>query len=181
MKINAVLTIVGFALTLGLGCSKAPTSDIHTQAHVAPGLEKQPLRTFAWAGGLTIATKPDGLWNPPDFDVASETKFLIDQELRERGLSEVTESPDLVVAFLVVNDVKDLEKIEGKEGAKEVELNAVGQGALVIEIAQVSTERVVFLGAATAETQSKYTKDEMKARLAHAVDHILADFKPQTK
>ncbi len=170
-------TILALSVALS-GCTKVSTSDIEVQGRVNPKVDDTALHTYAWLGGASITSEPNGLWNPPAFDINAETKFLIDSELRDRGLSEVTEgAPDLMVSFLILNDVSELQKIEGERASDVPKLNAVGDGALLIEVIDVASARTIFLGAATAKTQSANDNDTMKARLDYAVKHIFAEWK----
>ena len=56
-----------------------------------------------------IVNDPLGKWEPPGFDADAEIKFLIDRELRKRGMSQNSIDPDLVVVFAAGIDMDALE------------------------------------------------------------------------
>ena len=81
------------------GCSSVPTKDIQIETQVSPQTNFKAYKTYSWLGTAEIVNDPLGQWEPPAFDADTEIKYLIDRELRKRGMSENAANPDLIVAF----------------------------------------------------------------------------------
>ena len=107
----------------------------------------------SWAGRIASlrlllgVNDPQELWTPPSFDIAAELKHLIDTEMRARGWSE-SATPDMVIAFLVVNDVQELKLMEAERAGEVPDLVGIGEGALLIEIVDGQTGLTIWLGGA---------------------------------
>lgn len=153
------------------GCSKAPTSDIKTQAVADESVKFSAYESYAWFAGIGIVRDETGRWDDGDLDITAELKFLIDRTLRDRGLTEASTSPSLFVGFLVAADVNQLEEVKAR-GAKVASLEGTGESALVIELIDAETGHTVWPGVASADVQTGRTNDEVKARLDYAVTKL---------
>jgi hypothetical protein len=71
------------------GCATA-TKDIRVETESAPGVNLSGYTTYAWAGSAEVVNDPHGNWEPPGFDADAELRFLINRELRGKGMQEVT-------------------------------------------------------------------------------------------
>lgn len=167
-----VLGIVLGASALTLGCSKASTSDIQTQFVSAPTFDPSKYKSFGWATGAVVSKDPHMAWSDNELDFFEETKFLIDENLRGRGLT-VSSEPELFVSFLLLNDTQELKEVESKRSGELPKLAGVGQGALLIEFIEARTGETAWLGAVTAETDSSRSTEVKKERLRYAVEQLL--------
>ena len=50
-------------------------------------------------------------WAEAQFDIGAEITHLVDTELRDRGMTEVSESPDVLVMYAVGVDMKALDLV----------------------------------------------------------------------
>ena len=154
-------------------CGGSLTSDIKAESAADEKVNFSGMKSYAWFGGLGALVDDTNLWAQPDFDMAQEAKFVIDRELRKKGFSESSD-PDVFVAFLLVADVNQVQKIDQERGANVENLEGVGKGALLIELIDADTTQTIWLGGATAKVSSKYTDDERKQRLDYAITELIA-------
>ncbi len=170
MRKNYLLVLI-IALMLFAGCASVPTKDIKVDAQSDPKANFSGYKTYAWLGGAAIVNDPYGKWEPPQFDADAEIKFLIDRELRKRGMSENTASPDLVIAFAAGIDMDALGLKVDSETKMDM-LDNVPQGGLVVLLMDSQSGFVIWIGVATAEVQESPDTRTVKARLDHAVTQI---------
>jgi hypothetical protein len=165
------------ALLLGggaIGCASSSTSDIkiHTAADAKANFNGY--KSFAWFGSAAVLHDRTGEWVPKDVDTQAEVQFLVDKELRARGLTAVQQDPDLYVALAIVGDVREVQEIKSERGDAVSTFDPVGQGALLVELIDGETGKTVWLGGAEGELRHSRTLEESKERLAYAVDKIFA-------
>ncbi len=174
METRGVIKVVVLAVTVVLiSCSRGLTQDIKTQAVVDPHASFSNISTYGWYGAAEVLNDPQEMWTPGAVDPGAEIKFLIDEKLRNRGWSE-SPTPEVLIAFLVVNEVKDLAVIEDERAGNVPDLVGVGEGALLVEVIDANTRTSMWIGAATAETRTGRPADDVKARLKYAVDHLFS-------
>lgn len=149
------------------GCSTL-TQDIEVDAEADPKANLAGYKTYAWLGSAAILNDPRGQWEPPQFDADAEIKFLIDRELRNRGIKEVGVNPDLIVGFAAGIDMEALELVENKETKLQM-LKNVPQGSLVVVLIDGVTGNPVWASAAVADVQQKISSDDVRKRLDYAV------------
>ena len=165
------LTVFIIVLMLLAGCASVPTKDIQVDAQADPKANFSGYKTYAWLGAAAIVNDPHGQWEPPQFDADGEIKFLIDHELRKRGITENRAGPDLVIAFAAGIDMEALElKVDTK--TKMDMLQNVPQGGLVIVLMDSGSGFVIWVGVATAEIQENPDAQTVKARLDYAVTQL---------
>jgi len=167
-KIYAVLTALLFLLMMG--CSTL-TQDIKVDAEADPKANLAGYKTYAWLGSAAILHDPRGRWEPPQFDADAEIKFLIDRELRNRGIKEVAARPDLIVGFAAGIDMEALELTENKETQLQV-LKNVPTGSLVVVLIDGVTGNPVWASAAVADVQQEISSDDVRKRLDYAVTQM---------
>ena len=153
------------------GCASVPTKDIKVDAQSDPKANFSGYKTYAWLGAAAIVNDPYGQWEPPPFDADAEIIFLIDRELRKRGMSENTTDPDLIVAFAAGIDMDALGLKVDPETKKDL-LDNVPQGGLAVVLADSETGFVIWVGIATAEIQENPDNATVKARLDYAVTRM---------
>ena len=95
-------------IMLVTGCTSVATKDIEVDAASDPKVNFSGYKSYAWLGSAAIVNDAYGQWEPPAFDADAEITFLLDRELRARGMSEDTSDPDLVVAFAAGIDMDAL-------------------------------------------------------------------------
>ena len=162
----AVLIVWLFA-----GCASTPVKDIKVDAQADPKVNLSGYKTYAWLGSAAILNDKFGQWEPPQFDADAEIKFLIDRELRKRGMSESTSGPDLIVVFAAGVDMDAMGlKVDPK--TKITMLTNVPKGGLIVGLIDGSTGMVVWVGLATGDVQEKPSADTVKARLDYAVTQL---------
>ncbi|UCD90341.1 MAG: DUF4136 domain-containing protein [Desulfobacterales bacterium] len=170
MKRNYLLISI-IVLMLFAGCASVPTKDIKINVQSDPKANFSGYKTYRWLGAAAIVNDPYGQWEPPQFDADAEIMFLIDRELRKRGMSKNTANPDLVIAFAAGVDMEALQlKVDTK--TKMEFLENVPQGGLVVVLVDSRLGFVIWIGMATAEVQESPDTQTVKARLDHAVTQM---------
>ena len=160
------------ALMLFAGCASVPTKDIAVAAQADPKANFSGYKTYTWLGSAAILNDAYGQWEPPEFDADVEIKYLIDRELRERGMLQNSVAPDLIVAFAAGINMDALElKVDPK--SKIEALAQVPQGGLVIALVDGESGFVIWRGVAIAEVQKRPDTKTSKARLDYAVTELL--------
>jgi uncharacterized protein YceK len=170
MNRNCVLIFASVVMLLS-GCASIPTKDIEVDAQADPKANFSGYKTYTWLGAAAIINDPHGQWEPPAFDSDAEIKYLIDRELRKRGMSQSSADPDLIVAFAAGIDMDALElKVEPK--TRIASLENVPRGGLVIALVDSKSGFVIWLGVATADVQMNLDSTMVKARLDYAVTEL---------
>jgi hypothetical protein len=153
------------------GCASVPTDDIEVDAQADPKANFSGYRTYAWLGSAAILNDAYGQWEPPAFDADAEVKYLIDRELRKRGMSEHSTNPDVIVAFAAGIDMDELELAVDPRGNMESLMN-VPRGGLAIALVDSQTGFVIWTGVAGANVQRQPDMKTAKARLDYAVTQL---------
>ncbi len=167
-KIYITLTALLFLVTTA--CSTL-TQDIKVDAEADPKANLAGYKTYAWLGSAAILYDPRGKWEPPEFDADAEIKFLIDRELRKRGIKEVAVNPDMIVGFAAGIDMEALELVEDKESKLQM-LKNVPTGSLVIVLIDGASGNPVWASAAVADVQQEISSDDVRKRLDYAVTQM---------
>ena len=150
------------------GCASSVTKDIMVDAQADPKVDFKGYATYTWLGSAAIVYDPDGKWEPPQFDADAEIKFLIDRELRKRGMSEDSLNPDMIVAFAAGIDMEIME-IDIDPKSDLVVLENVPMGALTVILVDANSGLAIWAAVATAEIQQSPDQDTIKKRLDFAV------------
>ena len=164
-------TFVALLFLFITGCASTLTQDIEVDAEADPKANLAGYKTYAWLGSAAILHDPRGKWEPPAFDADAEVKFLIDRELRNRGIKEVGVNPDLIVGFAAGIDMEALELVENKESKLQV-LENVPKGALIVVLIDGATGIPVWAGAAQGNVQQEISSDDVRKRLDYAVTQM---------
>jgi hypothetical protein len=161
-----------FALILlAVGCASSVTRDIAIEADADPKVNFDGYSSYTWLGSAAIVNDPKGKWEPPQFDADAQIKFLIDRELRARGMSEDSVSPDMIVAFAAGIDMEGME-IGIDPESELVALQDVPLGALAVILIDADTGNAIWIGSATAEIQQSPDQETIKKRLDFAVTQM---------
>jgi hypothetical protein len=169
---NRVIITAITGLVLLSGCSSIPTKDIEVAAQADPKANFSGYKTYTWLGAAAILNDAYGQWEPPAFDADAEIKYLIDRELRERGMLESSAAPDVIVAFAAGINMDALElKVDPK--TKMEAMAQVPRGGLVIALVDGESGFVIWRGVAIADVQKQPDTRTVKARLDYAVTQLL--------
>lgn len=163
---NLLLSILTVAALVG--CSTVETKDIAVQTEADPKCNFSGYETYAWLGSAAILNDPEGQWEPPGFEADVEIKFLIDQQLRARGMSETTDAPDMIVGFAAGIDM-DAQELKTDPATELTLLESHPKGGLLVTLIDAETGLVVWVGAAEGDAAAKPDAETAKARLAYAV------------
>ena len=169
MNKSYLLTLLSVSLLAG--CASVSTKDIQVEAQADPKANFSGYKTYAWLGSAAILNDAYGQWKPPTFDADTEIKYLIDRELRKRGMSENATDPDMIVAFAAGINMDALELKVNPETEMEMLAN-VPQGGLLLVLVDSESGFVIWVGAATADVQKRPDTETAKARLDYAVTQL---------
>lgn len=172
MNRGYVLSIFSVMVMLLVGCSTVPIKDITVDARADPKANFSGYKSYAWLGSAAIVNDPYGQWEPPNFDADAEVKYLIDRELRKRGMSQNSVDPDMIVAFAAGIKMTTLAlKVDPK--TKINNLVYAPRGGLLIALSDSKSGFVIWKGVATADIQKQPDAKTVKARLDYAVTQLL--------
>jgi len=171
-RFSSLVSSAVLGVALCLSCASTPTSDIKVHSAMDAKSNIAAYKSYAWDTNAGILKDRTGMWIPKEVDTQSEVQFLIDKKLRERGMTVVQESPDLLVSMLIAADVKEVEEIKAKHGGTVTGLDPVGKGALLVELVDARTGNTVWLGAAEGDVRGSNSLEVSKQRLAYAVDKL---------
>jgi hypothetical protein len=167
-----LFTLIATVVLLG-GCASSVTKDIMIDTEVDPKANLSGYKSYAWLGSAAIVFDEKGQWEPPQFDADAEIKFLIDRELRAKGMTEDSVNPDLIIAYAAGIDMDSMEIKTDPENELEV-LENVPVGALTVVLVDAETGLAIWAGVATAEIQENPTAETTKKRLDYAVSKMFA-------
>ncbi|MGR9073490.1 MAG: DUF4136 domain-containing protein [Gammaproteobacteria bacterium] len=166
MKIFKAILIGLFFVNL-IGCASV-TKDIRVDAMTAKSSNLGNYKSYAWLGRSAVLHDPEKKWQPPKMDIVGDIRFLIDRELRKKGIYSSVQDPELAVTFFTGLDMEAME-LKVDEKTKEEILTNVPKAALLVFLIDAETEKVVWIGKATAEVQMKPTDEVVRERLDYAV------------
>ena len=170
------LIALSAALLLLSGCASSVTKDIMVDTDVDPKANLKGYSTYTWLGSAAIVYDPEGQWEPPQFDMDAEIKFLIDRELRKHGMTESSSSPDLIVAFAAGIDMATMEIKTDPESKLET-LENVPKGALSVILIDAQTGFAIWGGVATGDIKQDPDQEVTKQRLDYAVTSMFKQLK----
>jgi hypothetical protein len=167
-----IISLFALSFLLLTGCATTPTDDIKINAEADPKAKFSGYKTYAWLGSVGVLNDPDGKWKAPKFDLQAEVQFLIDRELRGRGMNESVKKPDMIVAYVMGVDMDALKLKEDPKTKKKLLTNAP-KGGLLIVLTDAETGFVVWVGAAEADVHEGLEADIVKKRLDYAVSKMI--------
>ena len=174
MNRNYALLLAAIFMLLA-GCSSVPTKDITVDAQANPKANFNGYKTYTWLGSAAILNDAYGQWEPPAFDADAEVKYLIDRELRKRGMMQNSTDPDVIVAFAAGIDMDALE-LQVDPKSKMENLANVPRGGLMIAFVDSNSGFVIWIGVARADIQEQPDTKTVKARLEYAVTQIFRKY-----
>ncbi|MEM6672333.1 MAG: DUF4136 domain-containing protein [Planctomycetota bacterium] len=171
------------SLALALAAIAAPAcqsvdhnyDDIVTRTIAGPRAVLGDSNTYAWAGALADVRDPDGRWTEPGFDIGTEITALVNRELGERGFVEVDVNPDLLVYYGIGIDMENVEMVQTNDDNPS-HFQSIPKGAMAVTIAEASTQRIIWIGAAQGDIGQNRPMDVVRGRLDYAVDEMFERF-----
>ncbi len=170
-KYRLMMVAVLIGLLVSACASTKLTSDIDVDAQAAPGVDVNKFKSYAWIATAQILNDPQGRWEPPDFDADAEIRFLIDREMRKRGVSQVDRNPDMLVAYIAGVDMAALELRHDPKQDMDVLENSP-KGALAVIFISPINGKALWAGVAVANVQTERSGEETKKRLDFAVSEM---------
>ena len=150
-----------------VGCTTV-THDIHVEARSDPMVDLSNYKTYAWQGLAAIENEPLAMWKPLQLDIEQELKWLINRELRDIGMTEVTVDPDMYVTFTIGIDMSDWEL--QKMPTENLEpRDSVPQGELYVILVDAVTGYLAWVGKAQANIKYQPIVEEVRQRLNFSV------------
>lgn len=163
--------VISLGLVFLLASCASVTKDIKVDAQATAGAQWSDYQTYAWLGSAQIVVDTIGNWEPPSFDTDAVVRAFIDDELQSRELQEVSENPDLFVAFAAGVDMDAMElKVDAK--TKKQMFASIPRGALAIVLIDAKTNKPVWVGAATGNISESPKDDVARQRLEYAVTEM---------
>lgn len=155
------------------GCT-SQFKDITVATESNPRVDIAGYETYAWAGAAAIISDPDREWTPPDLDIGAEIQFLIDRELRKRGMTQVADDPDALVVYGVGVDMKFIESRVGEDDVEQ--FDEVPLGGILVLLTDPRTQQVMWIGAAESELSGNPDRDRARKRLDYAITTMFKQF-----
>jgi Domain of unknown function (DUF4136) len=165
------LLALSAVLLLLSGCASSVTKDIMIDAEADPKANFAGYTSYRWLGSAAIVYDPEGQWEPPQFDADAEIRFLIDRELRKRGMTEAAGNADMIVAYAAGIDMSSMD-IKVDPESKLSTLENVPAGALTVILIDSTTGLAIWGGVATAEVQQNPDQEITRQRLDFAVSSM---------
>ena len=170
MKPILPLLTLAFVMLLS-ACSTAPTKDITVDAEADPKASFSGFKTYAWLASAQIVYDPEGQWEPRNVDIDTEVQYMINGELRKRGITEVNANPDMLVAYAAGVDMTTLGLKENPE-TKEKLLENIPGAALVVALIDADTGYVIWVAEAVGELQQQADQATVRARIEYAIKEM---------
>lgn len=152
-------------------CSTAPTRDITVDAEADPKAGISGFKTYAWLATAQIVNDPEGQWEPHNVDIDAEVQFIINSELRKRGIAEVSTNPDMLVAYAAGIDMTRLGLKVNPESQEKLIENIPG-AALVVALIDADTGYVIWIAEAVGEVQQQADEATIRARIDYAIKEM---------
>ncbi len=172
-RTRAVLSLLGVSV-LAAGCSSVPTRDITIDTAADPTINFGGYSTYAWLGSALIVHDEEGRWSPAPLDANTHVRYLINEQLNKRNIMLDESAPDLIIYY---GAGVDMDKLEFKtdDETKNLTLQNVPSGGLLITFLDRRTGLVVWAAAASGEVQQNADADTVKKRLEYAVKKMFAE------
>lgn len=171
MKKYKTIKIILFLFTFLIGGCASVTKDIEIDSTVDPTIKFSGYKSYGWLAEISGLNDPEGVWQSPKMNIAEDIRYLIDRELRKRGIYSYAENPDLFVAFFMGVDMEALE-LKVDPNTKEDILAEVPSAALAVALIDANTGYVVWVGEAMGDIQKNPSDELIRKRLDYAVTEI---------
>lgn len=155
-------------IILLVSCTTIPTDDIKVDADVDPKANFTGYKTYAWLAAAQIVFDPEGQWEPRNVDIDAEVQLVINSELGKRNIKQVSDKPDMLVAYAAGIDMTAL-GLKEDPAAKQKLLENIPKAALVVAFIDAETGYVIWLGEAVGNVQQQADKATVRARIDYAI------------
>jgi len=162
-----------FMLFYVAGCATLMTDDISIETELSPQAAFDSYKSYAWLGTAAIVNDPEGRWEPPNFDADAEISFLINRELRARGMVESQVDPDLLVFYGAGIDMENFDIKVDPASDMEQMIN-VPLGGLSVVLIDARSGLAIWAGVATAELKQDPDPSVVRQRIAYTVEKMFA-------
>ena len=174
------LLVLLFALLTTVACSSsqpAVVPDLVVEHHTDAKTNFDGIKTYRIVAAAGAINDPNGKWHSPNVDFGNDLKFLIERELRDRGLTPVADQADVDVIFLVAVDMEALKVVkERHDGQDEEVLKTTPQGAIVVQMVDTETLKAVWTAGAAAEVNERPEAEEARKRIDYAVSELFKTY-----
>lgn len=168
---NRYLFTLATLMVLLSGCASSVTKDIVVETSSDPKADLTGYKSYSWLGSAAIVFDETGRWEPPQFDADAEIKYLIDRELRDRGMMENSANADLIVAYAAGINMDSMNiKVDPESGLEQLANTPIG--ALSVILVDAATGQAVWIGVARADIQENQTPEASRKRLDFAVSEM---------
>ena len=175
MSIIHMLKVGAVFIALALAGCTSEFKDITVATEASPTIDFDGYRSYAWAAAAAIVRDPERQWTPTNLDIGGEIMFLVDRELRARGMTAAAHSPDVLVIYAVGVDMKALDVVVDPDDQTE-RFAQVPKGGLMIILADPDSRRVMWVGGALADLAEEPTVELQKKRLDYAITTMFKKF-----
>lgn len=166
-----ITTIILPALLLLLTGCASNVKDIRVETEANPAVKFSDYKSYTWLGDIKALRDKEGKWQPPKMNITEDIKFLIDRELRKRGLYNYSEDADLAVVFFIGVDMENM-NLKTDPNTKQEILENMPAAALVVALVDTKTKFVVWASGATGEIQQNRSEEIIRERLDYAVTEM---------
>ncbi len=168
MKKIYPLTLLILAILVS-ACTSSLTKDIEVESASDPKVNLKAYKTYAWIGSAAILNDPEGKWQPAEFDISADIKFLIDRELRNKNLAEVADKDaEIAMSFFTGVDMEAKNLKVDPNTNVEIPVN-VPKASLIVVALDIETGYVIWIGVATGDISDDATIETTKARIQYAI------------
>lgn len=169
-KLRKIPGILALALVVG-ACANPLTKNINVDSQASANADFASIKTYQWLASAQILNDPNGQWEPRGFDADAEIRFLINRELRKRGITEVESNPDVFVAYVGGVDMDAMDwKVDPK--TKLQVLANEPEGALAVVLLKTTTGDPIWGAVASDNVQGTQSADDARKRLDYAVTQM---------
>jgi hypothetical protein len=168
-------TVWIFILTVVIaGCSSL-TGDIQIAIATDPAANLSRYKSYTWLGDVSALNDPENKWQAPKMNITDDIKFVIDRELRKKGIFSYTKDPDLAVVFFTGVDMENM-AIKADPNTQQDVLKNIPAADLVVALIDVKTNYVVWMGQASAEVMQNRTDEMIRERIDYAITEMFKRF-----
>lgn len=169
-KLRSLLAVFALALVIG-ACANPLTKNINVDSQASASADFSAVKTYQWLAAAQILNDPSGQWEPRGFDADAEIRFLINRELRNRGITEVDSNPDVFVAYVAGIDMDAMDwEVDPK--TKLQVLSKQPEGALAVVFVNTTTGDPVWGAIASDNVEGTRSADDTRIRLDYAVTQM---------
>ena len=150
---------------------KSANRDIQIDKQADPKARFDGYQSYAWLASSEAVYDPDGQWEPKDLDIDSEIRFVINENLRKRGMLEVVDNPDMLIVFSTGLDMAALDVKENPDTKQEMLVN-VPKAGLVIGFVDADTGFLIWRGLAVGEAEADRDIEDIRKRIEYAIKEM---------